>query len=319
MKSVFKRYIGLLAFLGFFFAACEDDDAVRVPDFQTGATLRLQFTDAAYTFLDMDDRANAKLEFDLFTVNDDIDSANLYMTFIDFETNTTFDTRLFETFEQADFDSEGAIRKVDITIPEIAALYGIPESEVSGGDQVLIATEVVLEDGRRYPDNVLLPDGTLAFNSPDVANATTSSFNLGFQAFAACAVPTTFAVGTYELEQISGPDDPFFGNPTRWAPETVTVTATSLIQRRFQGTYLTFTNRTFNFLLICENIIVTPTGGGVGCSGTLTWAGASPAAGSYALGEGGDDVFEITLLDNITGDCGIPANEELVLRLTKVE
>lgn len=317
MKMNHKYITSLLFGLAVVFAACEDEDAVRVPDLQTGATLRLQFNGP--TYLDMENRETATLDFDLFTVNNDISEVNLYMTYVDFEEDSTYETRIYRNYSQGDFDAEGAIRNVTIGIDDIASLYGIPSERVTGGDQVLIATEMILEDGRVYPNDVELPDGSTSTNTPDVVNASTSSFNIGFQAFAACNVPSSYAVGRYNLEQISGPADAFFGLPTRWAAEEVNIAATSLIQRTFQGTYFTFNNRTFNFLLICDNIIVTPTGGGIGCSGTLTWTGASPTAGSYSLDE--DGVITLSLIDNFTDDCGptLPGSQPLVLQLTPVE
>ncbi len=77
-----------------------------------------------------------------------------------------------------------------------------------------------------------------------------------------------------------------------------------------------FENTGFNFLLICENILVGTTGSGIGCGGPgLNWVGDTPP-GSYD--EEDDNIIIIKVLDNVDGGCGLPAAEPMTLRLTKI-
>jgi hypothetical protein len=127
-------------------------------------------------------------------------------------------------------------------------------------------------------------------------------------------LPEGFATGDYFLEQIAGPEDSFFGNPTRFESEVVNLNASSPIQRNLNVTYFTFDSRPFSFLLICNKFLVNQ-GASLGCSVGLRWTNANPP-GVYDLSD--DSVLIIEILENVDGDCDLPAGEPLTLKLTKI-
>lgn len=310
MKNYIK--LSIFAVLALVVASsCEDEDAVRVPDLQTGATLRIQFTDPAFSIINLEDRSTARLEFDVFTVNNDIDSANLYMNYYNSEQDSLYPTVLYRSWSQADFDNEGAIRNVQVTLQDIADTYNISSDIINGGDEVSIATEVILEDGRRYPNEVELPNGQTYTNSPDVrATGVSSSFTLGFTSPIICPVPAGFAEGRYRLEQTGG-------DPVPWSSMEVTIRSTGLIDRSFTASYYGF-EQDINFTLFCGNVVVPTTGTGLSCAGgpELVFEGASPGS-PYSTDS--DEVIEIQLVENLNGSCGFPTASDVTLTLTKIE
>ncbi|AHM62444.1 secreted protein with Por secretion system C-terminal sorting domain [Flammeovirgaceae bacterium 311] len=310
---------------------CEDEDAVRVPELREGASLRVVFPDPLLSFFNFENPETSRVQFDLYTQNSNIDSVNIYATFTDVSEvpSVTYPItpagqpqrrQLVKTYRQSDFDSEGALRNATITLGEVAAAMGLELSDIEGADVVNFYNQVVLTDGRRFPEAIPLPDD---YNSntvtPDIEGrgVQTSSFNAGFTAFVACPLPAGFATGRYRIEQIAGEPDPFSGAPGRFAPMQVNLTQTSPIGRTFSPTYYGFDARTFNFNLVCGDLIVPPTGAGLSCGGpSLGWR-AAPTPGEYDVAS--DDVLILEILDNPDGACGLTVDVPLTLRLTKVE
>ena len=170
-----------------------------------------------------------------------------------------------------------------------------------------------MNDGRVYPSTIQInQDVSVTTVAPNVANsAATTSFTSTIPVFVQCPLEAGFAVGTYQVEQLSGPADPFFGNPTRWGPGDFEVREDGPIQRSFVGKYFTF-DVAFNFVVTCGTLVVPKTDSGIGCGGpNLGWA--QDGVNTYT----DDSEFTITLLENIDGGCGLPAGEPLVLKLTK--
>ena len=148
--------------------------------------------------------------------------------------------------------------------------------------------------------------------NPNITNSSaTTSFTTTIPVFVQCPLEPGFATGTYEIEQLSGPADVFFGNPTRWGPGDVNIVEAGPIQRTFTGKYFTF-DVGFNFVVTCGTLVVPKGDSGLGCGGpNLAWI--QDGVNTYT----DDSEFTITLLDNIDGGCGLPAGEPLVLKLTK--
>lgn len=295
--------------------SCEDEDAVRIPETSDGVNLRIQ-QHPDFVNMRADDIENAKLVFSLFSENKNLQEVSLTIEYYNFAEDKVYARKPLRTYSQADFDAaDGAIRDVTVTSQELATLFEIQVSDIGGGDRYDVFNLTTLTDGRIFPDTLNLPGGVIAPNlTPNIANsAATTSFSVGFRSYVACPVPAGYATGDYLLEQIAGPDDPFFGNPTRFTSEVVNLTATSPIQRNFEVTYLTFDERRMSFLLICGSFLVNQKPG-LGCSSDLRWTNATPP-GSYDVSD--DSVLIVELLENVDGDCGIPAGEPLTLRLTK--
>jgi len=318
-----KNYKYLILIIGIIlaFQSCEDEDKMRFPEFEDAANLRIQL-DPDYSSIDASDIANAKLVFSVFSENTNIESVVISAAYYSFMNDSTTDPLEVLSFTQSDFDAaDGAIRNREFTAQFLAEKFGLPGgiSDLGGGDRFDFFNLTTLTNGMVFPDTILSETDLETVNvTPNIINsAGTSSFSVGFTAYVACPVPAGFALGDYMFEQIAGPDDPFFGNPTRWANEVVTLTQVSPIERKFTGTYLTFDGIDFSFLLICGNVLVGTQATGIGCGGPgLNFTGAIPP-GTY---DGLDDsVILIEIVDNIDGGCGLPAGEPMTLRLTKID
>ena len=312
-SSILFIGIGLLML-----SSCEDEDKIRIPEFQTAASMRIQI-DPAFSTLDALDVPAGFVKLDIFTENDDLDRVELSAQYYNFEQDSLYgQVALVKTITAGEFSNEGIIRGYEITSQEIFAALGIALADVGGGDRVDIFNKTYLLDGRVYPNQVL--EGTPSESSnttPNIqASAATTSFTTSFSVFVACPIASAFT-GKYFMEQIEGPADPFFGNPWRFAPLEVQVSASSPIARKLSGgNYLgSFDKREINFNLICGQVIVPQQPSGVGCGGSLTWE-TGPTPGTYE--EANDAEFIITLIDDSVNDCGI-RDETLVIKMTKVD
>jgi hypothetical protein len=298
-------------------SACVKDDEKggRFPEFQHAANMRI-VVDPNFSTINADDPGSAKVVLDFYSENlDEIDQVDLYVDFFDFSQGATTVPRVFlKTVPLSSF-SAGVLTGFEISFNELRTALGLEDADFNGLDQVTIYNETTMKDGRVYPSQIVVDDSTSFTNiGPNILNsAATTSFTATLPVFVQCPLPDGFATGKYMVEQVSGPDDPFFGNPYRWTPEEVTLTATGPINRSFDGTYLTFDGTAFNFVVTCGSLVVPKTGAGLGCGGAgLSWV--QDGSDTYT----DDSEFTIHLLDNVDGDCGIPAGEPLVLKLTKL-
>ena len=317
MKNI--KYLILIVGLVLAFQSCEDEDKIRFPEFEDAANLRIQLN-PDYSSIDASDIANAKLVFSVFSENTNIESVVISAVYYSFLNDSTTAPVEILTLSQSDFDVEGAIQNLEFTSQFLVETFGLPGGlgDLSGGDRFDFFNVTTLTNGMVFPDTILSETDHETVNvTPNIINsAGTSSFSVGFTAYVACSVPDGYALGDYMFEQIAGPDDPFFGNPTRWANEVVTLTQVSPIERTFKGTYLTFDNVDFNFLLICGNVLVGTQGTGIGCGGPgFNFTGAIPPGNYDDLD---DSVIIIEVIDNIDGGCGTTPVEPMTLKLTKV-
>jgi len=313
-----KRFIYPLILLISFstFISCEDPDAIRLPEFIDAANMRIQL-DPDFTSLKADDLDNAKIVFSLFSENTNLQEMVLSVTYYNFQQDSNYTRRPIRSYVQADFDAtDGAIRDVTFTSQELAELFSVQLSDMGGGDRFDFFNVTSLTNGMVFPDTVSLPGGDVVNVTPNIINSSlTTSFSVGWISYVACPIDPTLYTGDYYLEQTSGPDDPFFGNPVRFAPEVVNITAPSPIERTFDCTYFTFDGTEYRFLLICGNILINQPSG-VGCGTGLRWANQSPP-GPYNLDQ--DDELIILHLENMDSDCDLAAAEPLTLTLTKVQ
>lgn len=310
------RYLIPIIGLALISHSCSQIDQARIPDILKAANVRIQLN-PNYSTLRADDISNAKIEFSVFSENKNIDQVELSAQYYNFAGDTLYARRRVKVFKQSDFDAvNGAIKNVTYTSSDLAALFGLASSnDLGGGDRFDFFNVTKLTNGLIFPDTLPLPGETTNLSPAIVNTSATTSFSVGFTIYVACPINPQFGTGDYMLEQISGPDDPFFGNPTRWAPEKVNITAVSPIERTFGGKYFTF-DIPFNFLLICGKVLVGTTSSGLSCGGPdLSWKSTNPP-GTY--NEADDKVIMIQLLDNVDGGCGLPAGEPLTLKLTKV-
>lgn len=313
MKLLNITYLRVVAVAIVLLASCTEE--TRIPEPIRAANVRIQFLDPADQLVNFADIANAQIKYSIFSTNKNIESVELTFIYNNASTGLAEGPFDLKTYTQEDFnDANGAIRDEIFTADELAVIVGLTSgADLSGGDNFVFANRTTLTDGRVYPSNTV--GGNSNVVPAIVGNAATESFSVGWTSYVACPIPAGFATGKYNLEQIAGPDDPFFGNPTRFAAAEVTLVASSPIQRDFNVTYLTFTNRVFTMLLVCENYLVNDDAG-VGCGPGLRW-GTPGTPGTFDDTDDSELIVEI--LENVNNDCGIPANEPLTLKLTKVE
>jgi len=318
MKNI--KYLILIVGLVLAFQSCEDESKIRFPEFEDAANMRIQI-DPDYSSIDASDISNAKLVFSVFSENTNIESVVISAVYYSFQNDSTTAPVEVLSLSQSDFNAaDGEIRNREFTAQFLAEKFGLPggSGDLGGGDRFDFFNVTTLTNGMVFPDTILSETDHETVNvTPNIINsAGTSSFSVGFTAYVACSVPDGYALGDYMFEQIAGPDDPFFGNPTRWANEVVTLTQVSPIERTFKGTYLTFDNVDFNFLLICGNVLVGTQGTGIGCGGPgFNFTGAIPPGNYDDLD---DSVIIIEVIDNIDGGCGTTPVEPMTLKLTKV-
>ena len=312
MKIFNKSFLRAVSLAFVVMVACTEED--RIPQFLTAANVRIQFAAPADQLVNFSDIANAQIRYSIFSENKDLE--NVEITFIYNNALTGLPEGPFplKTYTQSDFDAaSGAIRDETFTAEQLATIVGKTANDLSGGDNFVFSNKTTLKDGRVYPSVTV--NGNSNVTPAITGNAATESFSVGWTSYVACPVPNGFATGKYTIEQTAGPDDPFFGNPTRFAPGEVTLAASSPIQRDFNVTYLTFTNRVFTMLLVCNQFLVNDDAG-VGCGAGLRW-GTPVTPGTYD--DADDSVLIVQILENVNSDCGVPANEPLTLKLTKVE
>lgn len=241
----------------------------------------------------------------------------LSVTYYNFQQDSNYSRRPIRNYNQADFNAaNGAIRDVTLTSLELAELFGITLADMGGGDRFDFYNVTSLTNGMVFPDTINLPGGNVVNVTPNIINsALTTSFSVGWTSYVACPIDPALYTGDYYLEQTSGPDDPFFGNPVRFAPMVVNITALSPIERSFNCTYFTFDDIEFRFLLICDNVLINFMSA-LSCATGLRWANQTPP-GPY---NPNDDTDLIILeLENMDNDCGLSIAEPLTLTLTKVQ
>jgi hypothetical protein len=315
MKNIIKYNPLILIFI-VLFISCEDPDEIRLPEFLEGVNLRIQ-VDPDFNTLTADDLENAKIVFSVFSENKNLQEVEISVEYFNFQQDSNYSRRPIRVYNQADLDAaNGAIRDVTITSQELAELFGVTVNDMGGGDRFDFYNVTSLSNGMVFPDMVNLPGGDINNVAPSIINGPTSSFTMGWTNYVACPIddPTIYT-GEYFIEQTSGPDDPFFGNPYRIESGVVNLVATSPIERSFELTYFTFTGIEFRFLLICGDVIINQNSG-VSCSVGLIWGNQSPAT---AYDPVDDSELVILALENIAGDCGLPVAEPTVLTLTRID
>ena len=313
MNSILK-YILFIIVTSFIFFGCEDDEAVRVPEFQNGANVRLQLAPESQS-INFADLQNSALTFSVYSENDNIEEIEITGTYYNFELDSAFEKRVLVTLAQNDFNN-GMVEDISFSTEDLAAIFEVPGGidGIGGGDRFDIFNKTTLTNGLVFPDTTIRDKLNV---EQGIITGESSSFTYSKTVFVACPIEETFATGKYKLEQIEGPSDLFFGDPYIFAPEVVNIEAVTPIERTFSVSYYTFTGIDFNFLLICGNVLVGTTSSGLSCGGPdLGWTGASDP-GTY--NDADDSEIIIKVLDNPSGACGLPIGVPTTLKLTKVE
>lgn len=297
------------------FNACvpEDEQGGGFPELQDAANMRI-IVDQNFSSINADDPSSARVVFDVYSENiGEVEKVELFADFFDFSEGTTSDRVFLKAIPVSSF-SEGVSSQFSISFDEFKTALGLQDADFDGLDQVTIYNETTMKDGRVYPQTFAANETTNITNTtPNILNSSaTTSFTSTITVFVQCPLPDGFATGKYMVEQIEGPNDPFFGNPTAWGPVEVDLTAAGPIQRTFTGKYLTF-DVGFNFVVTCGTLVVPPSSSGLSCGGpSLDWS--QDGINTYM----DDSEFTINILDNVAGGCGLPVGTPTELRLTKL-
>ena len=194
MKNIL-RYSSPIFILLLLFISCEDPDAIRLPDFQTGVNVRVVI-DPDYAFLNFADLANSKFVFDAYTENTDLASSTFYMSYYDLSADSTYAEVpiVFDQYPQQHYE---------FTTQQLAEIYNLPGGidDMGGGDSFTFRTEAVTADGRKYPDTVLpgLPQESLNVTPNIINSSATTSFTSNFIVYVSCPFIVDDAVGTYQV------------------------------------------------------------------------------------------------------------------------
>lgn len=303
----------LLIIVGF--VSCEDEDAIRIPDFEKIVNFRIQRDVNSFDSTD----PNAAVELTIYSESTNISKADMYVSHFSLIDAAEGDQFPLATLESNQISNDGSTQ-LSFTLVELTAAMGMTPADLAGGDAVNIYSIVTLSDGRIYPDTVKANAETEFINvTPNIVNSSaTTSFSPKLTFPILCEIEETFGSGSYLFEVIEG-DNLQFGIPTFDESRVVDVVATSGTERTFQIGYLTgfgFGDTDFNFTFACNVVLLEPTGAGLGCGGGgLAWDLNVSDPGTFDISD--DSQFTISILHNIFGDCGIATNDPIKFRLTK--
>ncbi len=312
MKRI--KYIpSLLILLVLVSVSCEDDGAIRIPDFLDAANVRVQINPER-SYFDFNDIDNAFLEYSVYSENSNIQSIEILFEYVNSVSGDTTDSQVIKSYQQTDFVS-GAIKNQRISSAELVAALGITIADLTGGDQFLFLNRTTLTDGRVYPSATIAGyqnvPAEIRLASP------TASYTTVFDAIVGCPPDAPFT-GTYLLEQVGGPADVFNGDADIFSEGEITIESTGAITRTFNVGYFAGAvydfDTDFAFTLLCGEIIVSAINTGIGCGGP---AFTYQSTGSNPYDPTDDSEITINIIQNITGACGVTPNETLVLKLTK--
>lgn len=195
MKNLLKYIV--VASLVVLVSSCEDTDKQRIPsDFQDGPNVRIT-VDPNFGFLNFEELETTYIQYDIFSNGVGFQTAELEMIYVTGGVN--IDTAVVKTYGPGDFGS-GSIRQERLTAVELMAAIGLTIDDISGGDSFVFTNRVTMNadpDGtvRVYPDVTL--GGNLNVSPTMVAAAGTTSYTVGFTAYAGCPSNPADFVGNY--------------------------------------------------------------------------------------------------------------------------
>lgn len=202
-----------------------------------------------------------------------------------------------------DVENSTAVQGVDYEIVDAT-------DELSNGETVSTFTVRFLESGATLAGK----DAVFKVQSSTLPNAvfnTTHTVTVKIT----CPVEPTKFVGSYLIEQLS----PYVDGPTLDDGSVITlnVIAGSASGRTFMTrNYPTYCAplRAFNFDLICGDVIVRPSQPSTcQCTAAGLFFGPATVPSNYDISD--DSVFELTFTDDVTSNCGPPA--QTTYRFTK--
>jgi len=199
---------------------CRDEDAIRIPENQTGANMRI-VVDPEHNQINYQTVNTDYFAFDAYSENTDLAS-------VEFTATYGSETKTIATFHQADF-ADGSVH-VELDANDFATLFNNPGfvDGTSGGNFV-IKPKVTLNDGRVYPGWIHL---SATDSISNLATSIVGSSGVGgaftIQVLTAITCPPLDISGTYLVESAVGTStDGCCPNETTVSGNTVEVVALS--------------------------------------------------------------------------------------------
>jgi hypothetical protein len=186
MKNILK-YISAFLLSLLVMVSCDDDDAKRFPEFQTGANARLILYPER-SFVNLADLNSASIAFDVYSENRDLDRIVYTATFTDADSAQTSFAPVEAITIPASTFVNGKATEVQISASELAEKLSLPGgmSYFEGGDQITFTTKVYLKDGRVITGNN---------SAPSITGNAVSSFTTQFAVFVGCPSPVQEITG----------------------------------------------------------------------------------------------------------------------------
>ncbi|MCH6198521.1 hypothetical protein MMU07_02945 [Aquiflexum sp. LQ15W] len=323
MKLI-KYSLGMLVTMLVFLTSCTDFVEPRIPysSFDTGAYLRtVARTSVSFNFFDL---PNSKFDITVEGVDAEngatIESVEVRvrrrrlipgvgLQYVPVGTGTNVVDVEVKKIPASAFavtgDSKFLRTGISVTAAEAITALGLTPAQVNGGDVFEFRLRLTDKFGRVFNDVNASADikGGLFYDSPFLYNVTV-----------VCPLTNGYGLGQYRLTQPVGGADPFFGNPTRFVEEVVTLSAGNTgTQRRFTVKYLGgFTTRTFTIEFSCGKVIKPLESAGAGCGGPgITWISDPGNLANY--NPASDASITVKFIDDSQSSCGITAPVEFVL------
>lgn len=188
MKNLKYKTI-LIATLLACVVACRDEDVIRFPDLEEGATARVVLYPER-SFINFDNLSTASIAFDIYTVNNNISEVVYEATYVDASApEDVYESVDVITVLGADF-LNGKATEVEISAEDLAAAFELPGGATyfEGGDNITFKARVVLNDGRVIDESN---------SAPSITGGGNSSFTTQFVAYVGCPSPVDAIEGTY--------------------------------------------------------------------------------------------------------------------------
>ncbi|MDX2247755.1 MAG: hypothetical protein SF052_13305 [Bacteroidia bacterium] len=232
MKKLSIFFIFLLLVLALI-SGCRQEDAIRFPELEDGANVRIVI-DPNASFFNFENLASAKLVYDVYSENKNIETVEIYAYFVPINGDPTI-KKLFETYTQADFDAgSGKIHK-EFSAQYMVDFFSLGSLDnLSGGDGFNFRNVTTLTNGRVFSDSTFLSDSpAFGVNRPGaiaqdiIQAAATTSFTCCFNTFVGC--PSNLG-GTYNVVTTATSTD-------GCCPDPVTVQYTTTLVQTGATTY----------------------------------------------------------------------------------
>jgi hypothetical protein len=214
-----NKIISIILISSFVFAlGCRDEDAIRIPENQTGANMRI-IVDPEHNQINYQSVNTDYFAFDAYSENTDLAS-------VEFTATYGSETKTIATFHQADF-ADGSVH-VELDANDFATLFNNPGFiDGSSGGNFIIKPKVTLNDGRVYPGWVhLSATDSISNLASSIIGSSGIEGAFTVQVLTAITCPPLDISGTYLVESAIGTStDGCCPNETTVSGNTVHVVA----------------------------------------------------------------------------------------------